>query len=278
MSSLGDLLERFYEVFPWGDDLRRSEVRSRFEESVNNFSRLIDHEFVKSIVDRGFVRVIDICGGGGIGGIALAKVLAEKGVRVELTVNDLRESALSIAVRNAEEVLGFKPRIVKANALELYRYGVKADIALLHGLSTPHFNPYEMVRLAASTAKILESDGVFIVEETDRVYGIFYLVGYKDVVAEYAGEDKISLTIHSGYDVRRGVFYRVFLDIPSMKRVKAPIRFWDVAGTASILWVFFKEVDFLPTRSSRRGFVIAAKPRGIDPEEYSVYPRIILQG
>ncbi len=277
MSGLEELLERVYEILPWGDDLRDPKVRSRFEESMNDFKRLLDHEFLKNIVGKSTVRIVDVCGGGGIGGIALAKVLAGKGVRVELIVNDLRESALRIAVRNAENVLGFKPKIVKANALDLYRYSVKADIALLYGLSTPHFNPYEMVRLVASIAKILEPDGVFIVEEVDRVYGVFYLMGYKDVVAEYAGEDKISLTIHSEYDVRRGVFYRVFLDIPSMKMVKAPIRFWDVAGMASILWVFFKEVDFTPTRSSRRGFIVAAKPRGIDPEEYTVYSRIVSQ-
>ena len=274
MVGLEKVLELVYEVFPWHEDLSLTEGYERFKEALDDFRKVLDHELVRSVIDRGFVRVVDICGGGGIGGIALAKVLSEKGVKVDLVVNDLRSSALDLAIRNSMKVLGFKPKIVKANALELYRYGVKADIALLYGLSTPHFNPYEMVRLVASTAKILEPNGVFLVEEADRIYNIFYLVGYKDVVAEYAGEDRVALSIHSGYDVRRGVFYRLFLDIPSMKRVRAPVRFWDIAGTASTLWFFFREVDFVETKSRRRGFIVAGKPRGINPDDYLEYPRI----
>jgi len=164
--------------------------------------------------------------------------------------------------------------VIVDNAVNLYKHGVKADIALIYGLSTGHFNPYDMVKLTASTGKILEPDGILLVEDADRIYNIFYSRGYKLVLPEYAGEDRIVLSVHAGYDVRKGVFKRITVDLTTMNRVCNEVHFWDVASSAAILWVFFNDVDFIPIGTQTRGILIARKPRGIDPNQYQAEPTI----
>jgi len=43
----------------------------------------------------------------------------------------------------------------------------------MYGLSTPHFNPWQLERLFASVAQVLDDKGIFVVDEFDRRYTIF---------------------------------------------------------------------------------------------------------
>ena len=253
--------------------------RRRFEEAYEVFRRVLEHEWFEELLrNRSRVRVLDICGGTGIGGVALAKALLERGRGVELVINDLRSSALEKAREYAKRLLGMDIETLREDAVNLWRHGMRVDVALLYGLSTPHFDPYRMIQLTVSTAWILRPHGLFIVEESDRVYGALCRVGYKEVIVERGDENQLVLSLAGGaedYDPRTGTFRRVFLEVPSMKRVVMKLRMWDVAGTAAILWTFFEDVDFLPTRSMLRGLLIARGPRGIDPETYSEIPKIV---
>ena len=70
------------------------------------------------------------------------------------------------------------------------------------------------------------------------------------------------------------MFRRVLLELPTGRKALMEVRFWDIASTAAIMWAFFEDVDFIPTRSSTSGMIIAHKPRGIPPENYSKNPSI----
>jgi len=107
------------------------------------------------------------------------------------------------------------------------------DIALLWGHSTPHLNPWEMTRAYAAICHLLNDSGVMAMDETDRIYNIFYRVGYKDFLIE--GETKYGLTvatIHMGYDEKRGVFNRTTYTLPRFARIATfGYRFLDLADT-----------------------------------------------
>ncbi len=273
---LANRLEKCYSIRHWPEDLESPMGRKRFEEACDVFHSLLKHEWIAELLkNRNKVRVLDICGGTGIGGLALAKVLLDEGLGVELIVNDLRGSALERAKTYAKRLLNLDIEVLKEDAVNVWRHGLRIDVALLYGLSTPHFDPYRMVQLVAGTAWMLRPHGLFIVEEFDRVYGILCRVGCKDIVVDYAGEDRVVLSVNAGYDSRTGTFRNIHLDLTDMRRVALSYRLWDIAGTAAILWTFFEDVDAVHIRSPLHGLLIARKPRGIDPESYSRIPKIV---
>ena len=269
-----ELMERVYTILRWPEDIRTKEGRARFEEALKRFRELIKHDWIrKAIKGKARVVVLDLCGGTGIGGIALAKVLVEEGVAVDLIVNDVRENALRKAIEFSKEILGFEAKIIIDDALNIHKHDIVADVVLLYGLTTPHFSPYDMVRLTASVSNVTRRNGVFIVEELDRTYN---LMGYKDVLAEVATENAVILSFHAGYDIRTGMFKRILIDLSSLERVALNFRFWDMASTAAILWMFFKDVYFMPIDGRRtQGFLIARQPRGLKPDDYRTYPSIV---
>ncbi len=270
------VLEKLYSTRMWPEDLESAEGRSRFNEAYKVFSKLISHDWFKSLLEgKSRIKLLDVCGGTGIGGLALAKALIDSGVEVELFVNDLRRSALEKARRYGKQLLGIDVNIVECDAIDIWRLNLVFDAALLYGISAPHFDPYKLVQLVAGVAWTLRPRGLFLVEEFDRIYGLLCRVGCKDLTIDYAGEDRIVLTVGAGYDPLRGMFKRIVLDIPSMNRVPLEYRFWDIAGVAAILWVFFEDVDFIPTDSRLRGIIMARNPRGMSPENYAKPPRIV---
>jgi len=137
--------------------------------------------------------------------------------------------------------------------------GNNFDVALLFGLSTPHFSPLEMTKLLAKISRTLNDDGIAIIEETERIYHIFYKVGYKDLVVESSSPDVI-LSLHVGYDKKRGVFIRKFVKLhPSCKPVgDLQVFMWNTALTSSFAWVFFENVDIVSIGNV--DYIIASKP------------------
>ena len=95
----------------------------------------MDHGFP---VDGGIVSVIDIRSGVELDGIALSKVLVEKGLDVKLTLVDLRSSALEKAIKHGLWELGFKQSTLLTKVTQLLELE-KQDIALIVGFynSTP---------------------------------------------------------------------------------------------------------------------------------------------
>ncbi len=81
-------------------------------------------------------------GGIGIGAIALALALKETGVGSEITIADLRESALRMAEKYASEYLGITVETVIAPAEDFAEIlSCPKDIILIYGYSLPHLDP-----------------------------------------------------------------------------------------------------------------------------------------
>ena len=269
-------LEGIYSMFLWIEDLDTEEGKERFKETIKVFEEVSKHAWVSDLIkSKKKVTLLDICGGTGIGGIAFTKVLEGKGVTVELLVNDLRRKALEKAILFSRKILGREIKTVYADASKIHENIRDIDIALLHGLSTPHFNPWNMVRLVSSVARILKPDGLFLVEETDRIYNIFYLTGYKEVLPEKVGKDRVVFTLHSGYATKTGMFKRVVIDLITRETTEMETYFWSIAELAAIMWIFFGDVDFIPIRGDKNGFIIARKPRNIDPQKYAKNPTML---
>ncbi|MEZ0290674.1 MAG: hypothetical protein ABWJ42_06260 [Sulfolobales archaeon] len=272
MSSLDDL-ERYYGIIEWAEDLDSVSGLKRFREAYDSFSRLVDHVWFRDLFSsRSFLRVVDVCGGVGVGGIALAKVLSERGFSYELVINDLRVSALERARVYSRRFLGREAIVIRDDALNLYKHLSGADIALIYGLSTPHFDAYQIIYLMAGLSKLLGERGVLVVEEIDRIWSLYQQKEFREVALESSESGRVVLSGHLDYDPLRGVFRRVFIDINTMSRVELDFRLWDLAGIASVAWAFFREIDYVERGSRYRGFILARGSREIDPEQYSIKP------
>jgi len=213
-------LEEFYSIFPWPMRPDDPKAQARFANISGLFSFLLEnHQFFEFLRRKKVVRVLDVMAGSGIAGAALAKVLALKNFEVELTVSDARGSDLQLVHEWLEGVDGVKAETLTSDVskmdVALPDRKEYYDIALLWGHSTPHLNPWEMARAYAAICHLLNDSGVMAMDETDRIYNIFYRVGYKDFLIE--GETREGLTvatIHMGYDEKLGVFNRTTYTLP----------------------------------------------------------------
>lgn len=262
--SKSEYFENLYRLHPWIEDPFTSEGFKRYQDTVNEFKVLAKHKWLKELLKRKQdLKIVDLCSGTGIGGVSLAKTLIDLGVKVSLTFIDLRLSALSNAVKFCEKELGFEPRIVVYDVLELSKLSLERtfDIALMWGLTTPHFGPWEWIKLLSNTSKILVDDGFFIYDEADRTYSIFYLVGYKEFLPELVEKDRVVVTLHKAKEFKSGYFSRLVLDMVNGEREEMKVYFWDLASSTAFAWIFFNDVDYIPTRKPYKGIVIARDPR-----------------
>jgi SAM-dependent methyltransferase len=248
-------LKKIYKLFRWPEDLSK-EGKERYERALEEFGKIISHRWIEEVLRRGRVRIVDICSGTGVGGIALAKRVVELGRDAELTFVDLREDALEKAVEFSRAA-GIEAEALVADARELYKSGIEADIAILWGLSTPHFNPIDLVKLYGSVSTILR-DGVFIVEEVDR---FTMMTGYKDFLLERYDERGPVFTAHYDHDPLTGYTTRIILTKDGTHPMH--VYFWDIASSIALSWIFFEDVDFM-RRGAYSGYILAHKPRKFD--------------
>ncbi len=140
-------------------------------------------------------------------GVALAKATGAK----LLTVLDARKDDLELA-KEWLKIADINPELnlVQGDAREVAKLVGEHDVAVLWGGYTmPHFDPFDAVRLFANVASILSGEGVFIIEDMDRVYWILYRAGYKKFLIEGRRENYTIASMHEGYDfVRGGTFKR----------------------------------------------------------------------
>ncbi len=264
-------LSELYALFAWPSSPLSIEGRRRMFEAMETLTKALEHEWLRGIVMRNRVRVVDVCSGGGIAGFAIAKLLSDKGVDVELALIDLRGEELDAARRYRDEYMpSVKLETYAMDAREIHKLGRSFDIALLWGFSMPHFSPWDALKLFASIALVLEPHGALLVEEVDRMLSIFMRVGYKYVWPE-GFSDKPIISLHKGYDLLRGTVKRIFVDLSSGKAVphEACLN-WTLSFTAAFMWVFFEDVDLgYIARGSSRAILIAHRPRkAIDVDRF----------
>lgn len=252
-------LERFYTVLPWFNDPESKRGREYFRLTLGFMGKLLSHPWFEEARAGGRLRVLEVCGGAGFGGVALAKLLQEGGCEVELFISDLRDSTLKRAEKLAERELGRGIRTVCLDARKIHELDERFDLVLMYGLSTPHFDPWELVALLASAGEALRDEGIMALDESDRRYRIFLLAGYKWAMAE--GEDKDpTISFHLGYDLKRGTLKRVYLKPGKEGPVTAELFMWGLAEVGAFMWCFFEELDLVPLREERH-FILGRRPR-----------------
>lgn len=188
-------------------------------------------------------RVLDLCSGTGIVGAAASKAM---GARL-LTVLDIRADDPK-RVNEWLEMAGIRPevRVIIGDVRDVGELAGEHDVALLFGNTMIHFDPFDAVRIFAGVALSLSDDGVFLIEDTDRVYGILYRTGYKEFFVEYRGEDYSVASVHEGYDVRRGTFRRTYYRLPGFEKVGTfDFHHWDLATQLAVGRIFFREARLL---------------------------------
>ncbi|NJE30420.1 methyltransferase domain-containing protein [Thermococcus sp. 18S1] len=216
-------------------------ARKRFGELVEFFEKLE--------LPRGG-RVLDLCAGTGIAGAAAAKATGAS----RLTVLDARAEDLERVHEWLESAdVGTAPTKVRGDVRNVPDLVGEHDVAVLFGNTMIHFDPFDAVRIFAGVALTLSGDGVFMVEDTDRVYRILYSIGYKEFFVESKGENHTLASVHEGYDVRRGTFKRAYYLLPGFEKVgEFDFHHWDLATQLAIGRIFFGEARLI--RPGEHGF------------------------
>lgn len=267
MSNLKDLLEKVYSAKLWPGDPEDPDAISRFKRYHDVFKELLERssELHSLINSKELLKIVDLCAGSGLAGISFSNVVSKLfNKKITLKLIDLRENSLKkyVGWEKEENVyVQYEVKNVIRDSL-----GSNYDIALLFGLSTPHFSPLEMLKLLANVSKALCDNGIVIIEEVDRIYNIFYKIGYKDLLVQSSTSDVV-LSLHLNYDKRSGVFIRKFLRIyPTYEPLgDLPVFMWSTALTSSYVWMFFKNVEIVTI--SNVDYIVASKPcRSIDIE------------
>ncbi len=259
----GRLLEDLYGVIGWVEDPYSDAGRRRFEKALECLKKFVEHSWVKELVEsKREVRVLEVCSGTGIGGVALAKTLIDRGVEVHLLITDLRSSALRVASEWGSSVLGVDVDTRVIDARKVHLMGEVFDIVLMFGYSAPHFNPWETVRLLASVSSVLGDKGVFVAEESDRRYNIFLVQGYKHVLPEPSKGEVPIISVHGGYDIVKGTVRRSYIDLTGGKKpVTVETFLWGLAELAAFTWIFFEDVDLTPLDRGTASLIVAREPR-----------------
>lgn len=255
-----EYMEKLYSILNWPEEPGSSKAEERYKEALDSFTKVLKHPFIVPKAKRR-VKILDLLGGTGIGGIALSKVIKESGTPPDLIILDLRENALRMAEEFGKEVLGYEPTTILGDALEVHRLVEDIDIALIYGYSMPHFDPWQMARLLASISNVLKDDGVIIVQEIDRRYIVFYKVGYKEIIPMLSGEE-VFLDFHGGYNLIRGTFKRYYHYTKTGELISADVFFWGIAELLTFIWLFFREVDLIPIpERTTSHFLLGQGPR-----------------
>jgi len=265
-------LDKFYKIAPWPMRPSDPKAQARFAKILKLFTFLLgNHLFFQSVISKRLVKVLDVMAGSGIAGAALTKALMLKDLKVDLTVSDVRSSDLQLVYEWLKGVESVNVKTMAAEVSMVHEVMQKKakyyDIVLLWGLSTPHLDPWQIVKTYSSICYLLNDSGVMVMDEVDRIFNIFYRMGYKDFLVEGESEKGVTVTsIHVGYDERRGVFKRATYTLPGFKKAATlDYRFWDLAGIAALGWLFFKDVDMIsPSRHKIEGtphIILLSKPR-----------------
>ncbi len=252
-------LEEFYRHFRWWMEPGDDGALRRFKAIVSFFE---GQEVAAS-------KVLDLCAGTGIAGVAAAKALSAS----ELTLVETRKEDME-KVREWLEIAGINPKLslVAGDVLKLPSLVGKHDLAVLWGHTMPHFDPFQAVTLFSGVASVLSDDGAFFIEETDRIKRFLFGSSYRDFLVERRTPEYVLVSLHEGYDVRRGVERRGYYRLPGFERIAdMELRLWDLASQLALGRIFFREAELItPGEHGVSEVLVFRRPKGkIAREVYS---------
>ncbi len=269
-------IEKSYKVAKWIDTPDAPTSMKRFDETLVEMRSMVEYDWLSNQLKRkSSVKILDICGGWGIGGVALSKAIREKNKGTKLTILDLRRDVREDSKIFSKRVLGEAAKFKLADVTKL-GFIDEFDVAVMWGFSTPHFDPWQMTKLVANVSRNLSEDGCFMIEEMDRQYTVLVQSGYQRILSERVTEDRAILSLHAGYDPVKGSFKRLLMNLFERDSTSEEFTFWGIAYLAQLLWMFFEDVDFIE-RERYRGVLIASRPRkSMNIDSYFCTPPRIL--
>lgn len=254
-------VEKFYSSYVWYDDPFSKQGAEYYQQTLINMKQLVDADFFKKLLLKDSIKILELCAGVGYGGIAISKMLLNKGKDIELMVTDVRDKILVKAKKFGEQELSMN---ISTSIIDVKDPQIEStyDIILIYGLSMPHINPWEASRLFHVASQYLASDGLFVIHETDRRLLEFLERDYQKIAL--AGNDNQPLVnVHSGYDLLRGTIQRTYY---GLNRMVSPATtdafFWSIAELSSLMWTAFEDINYLKL-GQYKFFVIGLCPRRV---------------
>jgi len=258
----GNNLENLYELIEWTEDPYTEEGSKRFNAYRTSFSKLVKHKWIQEMTrSKKQISILEICGGTGIAGTALAKILKDEGMPVDLTVTDIRSKALSIAEKWGSQVLG-KVNVSNVDARAIGNLNRSYDMIVMLGNSSVYFDPWNMISLLSAANKALTDSGLLIIEDVD-FHRLMLIQGYKDLLIERI-DGAISLSFDRGYNPTRGTYERIYFSMPdAKKKALGTFHFWSIAELAALVSIFYEKSDVIehPSGKSLHFFICGYKPR-----------------
>jgi len=201
-------VDKFYELYS-APYLPTSEpARLRVEQGLP--------KILKHLPEKGS-EVLDLCCGGGLYLFGLEKA------GYKMTGVDMEPRMLKAARKHAKET-GSKARIVKGDATNLRFKGRSFGAVVFMGAATGHFSMAEVKKIMGGVHTVLRPKGVVITEVNDHI-ALFLSGMYQRILYEPSGENDV-ISIHTRYDGEKGTFNRLFLNLESDKKFKAPFQIW----------------------------------------------------
>ena len=253
--------DQYYAIYGWPDDYASPEGQQHLLKARETMSILMQHKWLQAIVDNNnVVHLHELCSGGGVGGVSLGEKFKQHDKQIKVTFSDVRANVLQQAAFLYESMFGVCPITIVSDALCLDGYR-EYDIALLYGLSTPHFNPWRMIQLIHRVAAMLRDEGLFIIEEIDRRQTDLIDNPYQKMALTPGRNGQLLTSLHAGYNRYTGECKR---DVVGLNVHIEPLRteayFWGIAELGALMWTVFSEVDFVEIGQGRV-IIVGRSPR-----------------
>lgn len=255
-------IDQHYNTYNWPDDPASPAGLAYYKKAIAAMTKLLKDKCIKDLKEKNRpIRILEICAGCAYGGIALSKLLLDSGLTIELYATDIRPEPLRSAKKFADDILHQEIHTIEADIFELPAIDEPFDICLMYGLSTPHFNPWEMVVLLNKMSSLLQKNACMIVHEIDRRFTDFIENNYQNLSLVEGHDDNVLVSIHHGYDILKGTSKRQYY---GLKKQIVPTSIdsytWGVAESGAFMWTVFEEVKVVNV-SKFRYLLVGKIPR-----------------
>ncbi len=252
---------------------RFNEILKIFEEAIKSYTPF------KSLLRENKIKILDLAGGTGIAGVALAKTLFDNGINSILTVIDARIDDLKYVEKWVEHcnLLGkLSFRFINGDVRHIDTL-VKEnyDIALIWGSSMPHFSVNDYLMILSGLSQRSSEKSLLWIEQGDLIGKIMLNNQYLNTIFTLLNDNGEGIiNLHASYDPIKGVVKRCYYKVPSFQFIGCiQTRYWDVSSLMGYAKIFYKTVMFYkPSFTTKwyRGGFIAWEPRkiGLSPKDF----------
>ncbi len=221
--------------------------RRQFEHNLKFYTRMLaEHPWSPVLLQHKDLLIAEIMGGSALGSTALARALADRNIRAGVLVIDSRGHLLKLAERWGSRI-GINVQTVEADPFSTNIPGEGFNAVLLHGYSSSLMDPWRLSRLLAGISGKMDDKGIILVRMLDHIYlWIKSRMQWINVLRDQAGS--IMLGLIEDYDPLRGMLEKAVLRLGDNTVTTLKISPWSLASLASLIWLFFRDVDSYPRK------------------------------